>query len=121
MTKCIITEGTVDSPKVLLADVVIAHVKGEEAPKTPRNVRYENRETKEKYFCLAGGFAWPGMRPGFACVVAALEGPDPDLPTFKVVAEVGDTTVQQLIERAYALYEEYGITCRAIGWTWYGE
>ena len=37
MTKCIITEGTVDSPKVLLADVVIAHVKGEEAPKTPRS------------------------------------------------------------------------------------
>ncbi len=61
------------------------------------------------------------MKPGFACVVAALDGADPYAPSFKVLTEVEDTNVQSLIERAYGLYEKYGMNCRVIPWMWYGE
>src|SRR5512136_2066918 len=105
---CVVTE-TIESREVYLADVVIAYVKGEAAPKRPRNVRYENEETGEKYFCLAGGFAWPGTKPGYACVVAVLTAPDPHAVPFRIIAEVEENNVQSLIERAYELYEKYGM------------
>ena len=75
-------------------------------------MRYENKETGEKYFCLAGGFAWPGTKPGYACVVAVLAAPDPHAAPFRIVAEVEDNDVPSLIERAYSLYEKYGMNAR---------
>jgi hypothetical protein len=117
---CVITEKS-STPQVYLADVVIAHVKGEAAPRRVKNVRYENRETGEAYLCLAGGFAWPGTKPGYACIVAVLDTPDPHAAPLKIIAEVEDTNVPSLIEHAYALYETYGMNCSSIPWLWYGE
>jgi hypothetical protein len=118
--KCVVTEN-IESRQVYLTDVVIAHVKGEPSPRRPRNVRYLNKETGEKYFCLAGGFAWPGTKPGFACVVAVLDTSDPHAVPFRIIAEVEDNDVQSLIERAYELFEKYGTNARTIPWLWYGE
>ena len=117
---CVVKE-IIESRQVYLADVMIAHVKGEPAPRRVRNVRYENTETGEKYLCLAGGFAWPGTKPGYACIVAVLDTPDPHAAPLRIIAEVQDTDVPSLIERAYALYEKYGATSTVIPWLWYGE
>jgi hypothetical protein len=117
---CVVKE-IIESRQVYWADVMIAHVQGESAPRRVRNVRYENTETREKYFCLAGGFAWPGTKPGYACIVAVLDTPDPQTAPLRIIAEVQDTDVPSLIERAYALYEKYGATSSIIPWLWYGE
>jgi hypothetical protein len=82
-------------------------------------VRYFNTETSEEYLALAGGFAWPGMKPGFAIIVA-VKG-DGDAPHFKVLAEVEAWSVEELLMAAHELYEKYGINCRQIPFLWYGD
>ena len=54
-------------------------------------------------------------------IVAVLDTPDPHAAPLRIIAEVQDTDVPSLIERAYALYEKYGATSTVIPWLWYGE
>jgi hypothetical protein len=66
---------------------------------------YRNLETDEKYHHLAGGFAWPGRKAGFALVLAAMRGPVP--VKFKVIEEVEDMNVESLILKCAGLRERY--------------
>ena len=117
--KCVITEKTIPGPSVNEAALRIAYVNGESAPRVTQAVRYWNAETSEEYLILAGGFAWPGMKPGFALVIAVMG--DGDTPHFKVVAEIEAWGVEELIRAAYDLYEKYGVNCRQIPFLWYGD
>ena len=53
--------------------------------------------------------------------MAVLDNPDPHTAPLKIIAEVEDSNVPSLIERAYALYGKYGANCSSIPWLWYGE
>ena len=74
--KCIITERIIPGPGINEAAIRIAYLDGEPPPRVTRAVRYHNTETSEEYLALAGGFAWPGMKPGFAVVIAVMENED---------------------------------------------
>ena len=101
------------------AAIRIAYVTGEPPPRVTRAVRYINTETSEEYLVLAGGFAWPGMKPGFAVVVAVIDNGHG--PHFRIIAEAEAWSVEELLKAAHDLYEKYGINCRQIPFLWYGD
>lgn len=117
--KCIITEKVIAGPSIHEAAIRIAHVNNEPPPRVVRSVRYFNTETSEEYLVLAGGFAWPGTKPGFAVAIAVTG--DGDAPQFTVLAEAEAWGVEALIRASYNLYEKYGINCKQMPFLWYGD
>jgi len=103
------------------AEREVASILGEQPRKMLKTVRYEDTITHEEYLCLAGGFAWPGMKPGFAVVVAAQRQKDAEEVIFKTLAEVEEQDLNTLLQQSYGLYEQYGKNCREIPWFWYGN
>lgn len=83
-----------------------------------RGFYYEHLATGEKYACLAGGFAWPGLTsPGFI-VVVGVQWPIDEMkvPIFMVLDEIEDADVRGLLKSCTALREKYSHT-----WDlWYG-
>jgi len=60
---------------------------------------YRNTETVENYYALAGALAFPvGRTPGFAVIVAAIkDGENQMAPTLKVVDELEDLDLEELL------------------------
>jgi len=122
--KCIIEEKIIVDQKVFDAmetERHIAGILGEQPRKIPRAVHYRNRESNEKYLCLAGGFAWPGAKPGFALVLAVEEGANGEEPLYRVLAEREDHDLYGLLRQSCELFQLYGRGCREIPWFWYGD
>jgi hypothetical protein len=117
---CIIKERRIKGQRVTDQDKRIATLTGRGPLKAQKSVRYENLETEESYLCLAGGFAWPGLKSGFAVVLAVqqLEGKN---HIFKVLAEVEEKNMQNLLDRSFDLFLRYGKNCAVIPWQWYGD
>ena len=78
--KCIIKEKITLGSEVPWPAWDMARIRQEPPPKMTRTVRYVNTDTHEEYLCLAGGFAWPGIKPGYAVVVAVQQTEDEDTP-----------------------------------------
>uniref|UniRef100_A0A6M3XRT8 Uncharacterized protein n=1 Tax=viral metagenome TaxID=1070528 RepID=A0A6M3XRT8_9ZZZZ len=91
------------------------------APKTPKTVRYKNKETGETYRALAAGFGWPGKRHGFCIIVAVLEKPNQEAPQFKILHELEEKNITELIAQSYELWQLYGRKCTKIPLSFYGE
>ncbi len=83
-----------------------------------RGFYYEHLETGDKYACLAGGFAWPGLTsPGFLVVVGVRWPVDEDQgPIFMALDEVENHGVIGLLNSCVPLERKYSHT-----WDlWYG-
>lgn len=118
---CIIKEHYVVGDVVSPASIHIAQQEGTRIPATPRSVRYRNTQTKEDYLCLAGGFGWPGTKPGSAIIVGLQESGDKDRPLIVTLEELEETDVRALLRKAYDLYEKYGLNCKELPFMWYGD
>jgi hypothetical protein len=65
---------------------------------------YRNLETGEEYHHLAGGFTWPGRKPGFALVLAVMQS---EPVTFRALEEVEHDRVPTLLLLCAGLREKY--------------
>ena len=119
--KCIIKEKITLGSKVPWPAYDMARIRQEPPPRATRTVRYVNTVTHEEYLCLAGGFAWPGLKPGYAVVVAVQQTEDEGAPLFKTIAEVEEYDVETLLQKTWELYLMYGVNCITIPWSWYGD
>lgn len=119
--KCIIKEKTILGSEIPWWAYDMAIIRQEPMPKVSRAVRYQNTETHEEYLCIAGGFAWPGIKPGYAVVVAVQETNNENSPCFKTIAEVEEYDVETLLQKTWELYLKHGVNCNVIPWTWYGD
>ena len=65
----------------------------------PKPTYYKNTQTGEEYYALAGALAFPvGRTPGFAVIVAAIkDGENQMAPTLKVVDELEDLDLEELL------------------------
>lgn len=115
--ECIITE-KVTQAKLDIGERHISRIIGESTIKLPKSVVYTNTVTGEKYLTLAGGFAWPGTRPGFAVVVGVQ---NIEAPVYRVITDIEEIDVRVLVRGGFALYQQYGMNCREIPWQWYGD
>jgi hypothetical protein len=60
---------------------------------------YQDDDTGEEFFHIAGGLAWPAAdEPGFAVVVGAIMGGDPQEPALKVLDEVESSSIIGLLQ-----------------------
>ena len=119
--KCIIKEKRIKGPRITDQARRIAHLTGQGPLKAQKSVRYQNAETREEYLCLWGGFAWPGLKPGFAVVVAVLEPERGKGLIFKVLEEVEENDINALLRGAFDLFQKYGKNCSVIPWQWFGD
>jgi len=107
--------------ETLEAESHIANMTGEIQPRLRHTTRYRDTETEEEYLCLAGGFSWPGVHPGYAIVLAAVEADTPEVPKYKALAEVEEKHLPSLLNRCSDLFEKYGKACKTIPFHWYGD
>lgn len=114
---CIITE-KVAQTQLDIGERHISRILGESALQLPKSVVYTDTESGEKYLTLAGGFAWPGTRPGFIVVVGVQ---NIERPVYRLLTELEETDVRLLIREGFALYQRYGLNCKEIPWQWYGD
>jgi hypothetical protein len=119
--KCLITEQIIPGDEIAWGARDMARIRCEPPPRATGTLRYQNTQTKEEYLCLAGGFAWPGTKPGFAVVVAVRQSENESPPSFVTIAEVEEHDVEALLERTWELYLRYGANCNGIPWAWYGD
>jgi len=122
--ECIIKEKVISdtfTAGAIEAEREVASILGEQPRKMLKTVRYEDTITHEEYLCLAGGFAWPGMKPGFVVIVAAQRHKDAEEVIFKTIAEVEEQDLNGLLRRSYELFQTYGRNCRETPWFWYGN
>ena len=122
MEECIIEEIFLKGQKITWFDRRIAHLKGQGDLQEIKNVRYRNIENGEEYLALCSGFAWPGERYGFALVLAALENKkDKNKPLFKVLEEVEEKDIFDLLYKAHGFKKKYGQKCLEIQFMVYGD
>ena len=109
-------------PDITRAGRIAAHAMGKPMPRRERPIRYKNRLAGDEYLALAGGFAWPGERPGFAVILAAQQLQEDEEPIFRALAEIEHDNVEELIKGAIDLYDRCGLKeCREIPFKWYGD
>jgi hypothetical protein len=116
--KCVIKEHRTKGPPVTDIDRRIARITNTEIRIT-RRIRYENMETGEQFLCLGGGFAWPGVKPGFAVVLGVQEREGGHV--YRAIAEAEAQDVRSLLQGTSALFLRYGKNCQEIPWMWYGD
>ena len=88
----------------------------------PKPTYYENRETGDLYSHISGGIAWPGNgMPGFAIVVAVDKTDDTE-PTFRVLEELEERSIETLLNECVALREKYGYSMdKGLLAIWWGD
>lgn len=122
MDECIIEEIFLKGKSISFYDRRIAYLKGQGDLQEVKNVRYRNIKTGEEYLALCSGFGWPGQRYGFALVLAALENKkDKSKPIFKVLEEIEEKDVFDLLYKAHGLKKKYGEKCLEIPFMVYGD
>jgi len=70
---------------------------------------FEDKETGVKYRRVVGGFAWPGIKPGFFVIVAEDFEEDCSLKTrhMRILVEIEDDRVNELFRRSLESTEKY--------------
>jgi hypothetical protein len=80
---------------------------------------YRNIETGEDYFDIAGAFAWPGDNlAGFAVIVAAVKRDEKE-PVLKVLAEIEEKSIEDLVSACVEIRGRYGYP--ELLDLWYGD
>jgi hypothetical protein len=80
---------------------------------------YRNIEIGEDYFDIAGAVAWPGDNlAGFAVIVAAAKTDEKE-PTLKVLAEIEEKSIEDLISACVEIRGRYGYP--ELLDVWYGD
>jgi len=73
-----------------------------------------NKKTKEEYWAIVGGFAYPENRkPGFGVLVGVMKADDEE-PTFKVLVEVENSSLDGLFKEFADICHEWGYDERYI-------
>jgi len=110
---------------VPIPDVINEHLDSlNEGPRTIRGrTKYINTETKEEYYHIAGGIAWPGVEaPGYALIVGVkveMEN-DKEVPMLFCREEAEGQSVDGLLEQCLNLRERYGYQQGLLQY-WYGD
>jgi len=74
----------------------------------PKPTYYENIETGEKYYHIAGAIGWPWESiPGYAMVIG-VNKTDDGLCRMTILEEIEDSNVPRLLLRCVGLREKYG-------------
>jgi hypothetical protein len=85
--------------------------------------KYTNTETKEEYYHIAGGIAWPGIEsPGYVLIIGVtveMEN-DREIPVLFCLEEAEDRCVDGLLGQCLNLRERYGYDQGLLGY-WYGD
>lgn len=111
--------------KTELNKEMMAIVRGRK--KIPKPDYYVNIETGDEYRTIVGGIGWPGKiedrdaHPGFAVIAVVEKSEAPD-PNFRVLEEVEEKRVEDLIWRCVELRYKYGYSeCPELLHVWYGD
>jgi hypothetical protein len=85
----------------------------------PKPAFYRNIEIGEDYFDIAGAVAWPGDNlAGFAVIVAAVKRDEKE-PALKVLAEIEEKSIEDLVSACVEIRGRYGYP--EVLDLWYGD
>jgi len=85
----------------------------------PKPAFYRNIETGEDYFDIAGAVAWPGKDvAGFAVIVATVKTDEKE-PSLKVLTEIEEKSIEDLVSACVEIREKYGYP--ELLSLWYGD
>lgn len=87
------------------ADDHINDITGETYTRKP--TYYRNIRNGMEYYHIAGGIGWPGQKPGFIVIVAVIKSAK-DNPSFHVLEELEEKSVNSLLKACLQLREKYG-------------
>ncbi|MCK4821405.1 hypothetical protein KA005_36910, partial [bacterium] len=87
----------------------------------PKATYYRNIETETKYYHIGGAIAWPGKTlPG--CVIVVAVKKDSLRPSFQLLAEEEDHSINGLLDRCLDLRQRYGYELNGdLFRFWYGD
>jgi hypothetical protein len=82
-----------------------------------KQTSFRNLETGVHYRLLAGGFVFPGRKPGFGVIVGVdlLDDPALKIPQIHCLGEIEESGSQQLISKCLDLRNEY------LAWDWFSD
>jgi len=118
---CRIKEKIKKGAVVDFSDRRYAQIRGRPIPRRWTSARYEDTKTGDMFFALSGGFCWPGERPGFLIVLGVQETEDRLHPLFKVLEELEEKNITDLVKGAFELWQKWGKNCGTVPWHWYGN